>query len=130
MYKAFFCLGDYDRLFEYWKGFYLSLWEEYELTELFEKVFREGGWIAFNEEAIKFNEEIWAKDGNQIPWSQAFHYINVGKYDKAVDYLELAYENNNRDSNLPYLSGKSQFDKLKGNQRYLELLMKMNLPVD
>jgi len=130
LFKAYTCLGDYDRLFEYWKGFYLTLWEEYELTELFEKVFREDGWIAYLEEAIRVNEEVWAKDGHLIPWVQAENYLNMGKYDRAVDYFEIYYETNDRDPNLPYISCKSMYDRLKGNPRYLELLKKMNLLID
>ena len=42
----------------------------------------------------------------------------------------MVYENNNHAPNLPYISAKSTYDKMKGNQRYLELLKKMNLPVD
>ena len=57
-------------------------------------------------------------------------YFNLGKYDKAMDYLERMYEANPNNPNLPYFSAKDTYDKMKGNQRYLELLKKMNLPID
>ena len=123
------CLGDYDKVFEMWKEMDYPLWEEYGVAELFEKVFQERGWIAVTEEAIRVNEEVWAKDGYLIPSSQAIKYFTVGKYDKVMDYYEMVYENNNHDPNLPYISAKSTYDKMKGNQRYLALLKKMNLPV-
>jgi len=130
LYKAYICLGDYDQVFEYWKGLDFTLWEEYELTDFFEKVFREGGLSSYLEEAIKINEEEWAKNGQLVPWRQAENYFYAGKYDQAMDYYEIVYENNMHDPKLPYISCKSMYDRLKGNPRYLELLKKINLPVD
>ena len=123
------CLGDYDKVFEMWREGKYPLWEEYGVAELFEKAFQERGWIAVTEEAISVYEEAWAKDGLMHIWSQAGRYVTVGKYDKAMDYFEFVYETNNHAPNLPYISAKSYYDKMKGNQRYLALLKKMNLPV-
>jgi hypothetical protein len=47
-----------------------------------------------------------------------------------MDCYEQIYENNNYDPNLPYISIKSTYDKMKDNPRYIALLKKMNLPVD
>ena len=129
LWPAYECLGNYQAAFEIWKGINYQIWEEYGVAELFEKVFQERGWIAVTEEAIRVNEEVWAKDGHLIPSSQAIKYFTVGKYDKAMDYYEMAYENNNHAPNLPYISCKSTYDRMKGNPRYLALLEKMNLPV-
>ena len=57
-------------------------------------------------------------------------YLTIGEYDKAMDYLEIIYEDNNRNPTLPYLSAKNEYDKMKGNPRYIELLKKMNLPIN
>jgi tetratricopeptide (TPR) repeat protein len=130
LYNVYECLGDHKRLFEVWKEMNYALWEEYGVAELLEKVFHEHGWIAVTEEAIRINEEVWAKDGHLIPMNQAEKYFTVGKYNKAMDYYEIAYENNNHDPNLPYISVKSIYDKLKDNPRYIALLKKMNLPVE
>jgi tetratricopeptide (TPR) repeat protein len=124
------CLGDYDRVFEIWKGYNLPFLEEFGIAELLEKVFQERGWIAVMEEVIRVNEEAWAKDGHQIPMRQAGNYFTVGKYNKAMDYYEMVYENNNHDPSLPFISAKSRYNKMKDNQRYLELLKKMNLPIN
>jgi len=129
LWSAYECAGDYENAFEKWKEMNFAIWEEYGVTELFEKVFQEHGWRAVMEEAIRVNEEVWAKDGHLIPAAQAYKYFTVGKYDKAMDYYEMTYENNNHAPNLPYISCKSTYDRMKGNPRYLVLLKKMNLPV-
>lgn len=123
------CSGDYDKLFERWKHLNIGLWEKFGVTETFEKVFREQGWIAVQKEAIRVNEEVWAKLGLLDPFSQAERYVTVGEYERAMDYFEEIFENT-RNPNLPYLSCKPVFYKMKGNSRYLKLLEKMNLPVE
>ena len=122
------CLGEYDKAFEAWKGRVYPLWNEYGVAESFEKAFREHGWIAFIEELIRADEEVWKKDGHMHLWSQAGRYVTVGKYEKAMDIYETFYNNNNHYTRLPELSAKSVYEKMKGNQRYLALLEKLNLP--
>lgn len=46
-----------------------------------------------------------------------------------MDYFEKVYENHN--PNMPYVSLQSlQYDQLKDNPRYIELLRKLKLPMD
>jgi tetratricopeptide (TPR) repeat protein len=123
------CLEEYDKAFELWKQKNFQLWEEYGVTQRYENTYREHGWQAVQEEAIRINEEIYAKDGKVHLPSQANRYISAGKYNKAMDCYEQIYENNNYDPNLPYISIKSTYDKMKDNPRYIALLKKMNLPV-
>ena len=52
----------------------------------------------------------------------------IGKYDQALEYFDKAYEIHS--PNIPYISTISNYDKMKDNHRYIELLKKMNLPVD
>ena len=127
--EIYVCLGEYDKAFDFWKGLNYSVWEETGVAELFERVYQERGWIAVQKEAIRVNEEVWAKDGRIDEWSQAGRYVTVGDYDKAMDYYEAFYDKNNRFTRLPELSAKSVYDKMKGNERYLALLEKLNLPV-
>ena len=99
-------------------------------VELLEEVFYEHGWIAFIQELTKLHEEAVAK-GIQV--SAEFFievYFDLGKYDKAMDYLEKISEENNHHPRLPYQSSKNVYDKMKGNPRYIELLKKMNLPIN
>ena len=56
-------------------------------------------------------------------------FLRISNITKALDYFEQAYEIH--DQNLPYMK---LFDKpypeLKNVPRYIELLKKMNLPVE
>lgn len=124
------CLGDYEKAFEEWKKINYDRWETLTDVELLEEVFYEHGFIAYNQELARIYEEAMANEIHVNPWFVYFKYFNLGKYDKAMDYLEIIYEDNNRDPNLPYLSAKSTYDKMKGNPRYIELLRKMNLPIN
>ena len=122
------CIGDYDKAFEVWKEMNISLWEEYEVTETLEEVYQKQGWIAVTNEAIRINEEVWAKDGRMVEVGQAAKYLKVKKYDEAVALYEKLYESH--DPNLPYISQKTTYDQLKHHPGYLKLLKKMNLPVE
>jgi len=124
------CLGDYEKEFEEWKKINYDRWEKLVDVVLLEEVFHEQGWNAFIQELARIYEEAIANDIQVSPWYVFGKYFILGKYDKAMDYLEIFYEENNHYPNLPYLSANSKFNKLKGNPRYLELLKKMNLPVN
>ncbi|MBT8180319.1 MAG: hypothetical protein KJO53_01890 [Eudoraea sp.] len=122
------CVGDYDKAFEVWKEINFARWEEYEVTETFEEVFQKQGWLAVIKEAIRINEEVWAKDGHMDELSQAGRYLRLKKYDEAVALFEKEYESHN--PNLPYISQRRTYDQLKHHPGYLKLLKKMNLPVE
>ena len=125
------CLGEYDKVFDMWKQTNIKLWEEYELTEHYEKTFQEHGWIGVMKENIKFIEEVLTKKRPLHPENEYFmgqKYVTVGNYDKAMDTFEKVYEIH--DPGLPYISTPSYYKIMKGNSRYIALLKKMNLPVD
>jgi len=124
------CAEEYDKAFKIRRQRNYALWEEYKVTALLEKVFHDQGWLAFIEEEIRINEEVFAKDGRMGFLKQARRYMALGKYDKAMDYFEKSLEKEIRDPNLPYISKKPTYHKMKDNPRYIELLKKMNLPVD
>jgi tetratricopeptide (TPR) repeat protein len=133
LFEASICIGDFQTAFDFMKEENLELWEKYELTEYFEQVFLDKGWPAFLDEFIQFKEEELSDKENTPMLSLhnlpiANLYVMAGNYDKALDYYEKAYEVHS--PNLPYISVKSNFDKMRDNPRYLELLKKMNLPVD
>ena len=123
------CMGDYEKAFEEWKKINYARWETITDAELLVNVFYEQGFLAFNQELARIYEDLMAKDIPVSPWLVYLKYFNLGKYDKAMDYLEIYYEDNPHNPALPYLSTKSTYDKMKGNPRYIELLRKMNLPV-
>jgi hypothetical protein len=50
------------------------------------------------------------------------------KYDQALDWLERGYEFH--DPNMPYITTVfANIEPLKDNPRFIELLMKMKLPL-
>ena len=125
------CLGDYEKAFEDWKESNYDRWEMMGGdVEVLEEVFHEQGWIAFIQELTKLHEEAVAKGVQVSPWFFYTSYLTIGEYDKAMDYLVIIYEENNRNPDLPYVSVKAIYNKMKGNPRYIELLKKMNLPIN
>ena len=125
------CLGDYEKAFEEWKE---KNYDRLEMmggdVELLEEVFYKHGWIAFNQELARIYEGAMANEIQDPPWFFFASYLTIGEYDKAMDYLEIIYEDNNHNPALPYQSTKFVYDKMKGNPRYIELLKKMNLPIN
>ena len=116
-------------MFEIWKQDNYKLWEEYGITEHIEIVFREKGWLSFQKELIRIHEELYVEDGQLLyPAGLAEKYFNIGKYDKKLDFSEKMYENHN--PNLPYISTQKNYKLMKDNPRYIELLRKMDLPLD
>ncbi len=58
----------------------------------------------------------------------AQHYLYAGDYDRAMDWLEKAFEV--RDPNLPYIALCPIFDPLRSDPRFQDLLRRMNLPTN
>lgn len=121
-------MGNYEEAFKYVKEFQLPLWEKYNVTELLERTYRDEGWIAYLKEAIRINEEVWIQDGFSDPLTLGDLYFDIDNYDKAFDYYEQALDMHSL--NLPYHSSSYYYNKLKDHPRYIELLKKMNLPID
>ena len=59
-------------------------------------------------------------------WVIAKAYLDLGERDKAFAELNKAYEN--RISSLCWLKVEPQFDPLRSDPRYQELLRKMRFP--
>ena len=126
--QASACIGDYQQAFGVIKDINITKWEKYNQTENLENTFNENGWLAFQEELITFYEERGLINTLRDEMDQAFRYIEVKQYDKAMDYFERAFEL--RSPNLPTISRNITYDRMKNNPRYIELLKKMNLPID
>jgi tetratricopeptide (TPR) repeat protein len=125
---ASICIGDFQRAFNTLKKLNSVLWEKYNKTNDFEKIFKERGWIALQEETVKFYEETGLNYNHREVREQALRYIAVKKYNKALDLFEKAYEAH--DPTLPTISDNAIFNELKENPRYIDLLKGMNLPVE
>ena len=129
LWGALECAGEFDRVFEMWKEMNIKMWEEYGLTEKYEKIFQEYGWIAVNKEAIRVTEELLVNTVYYDSTSLFYKYMLVGEHNKAMDFLEKWYEKDKYSPMMPYSSVKSTYNKMKDNPRYIELLKKMNLPL-
>jgi len=66
--------------------------------------------------------------GKLQPVDKVFIYTGLGEYDKAVDWLEKAYEE--KDSYVAYIAVFPEFDPLRTHPRFRALVKKMNLPAE
>jgi serine/threonine-protein kinase len=62
------------------------------------------------------------------PWAILYQYLYAGDYDRAMDWLEKAFEV--RDPNQPYITLCPTFDPLRDDPRFQDLLRRMNLPTN
>jgi hypothetical protein len=62
------------------------------------------------------------------PMGIAPKYLYAGDYDRAIDWLETAYEVHS--ANVPYISFDPRYDPLRSNPRFQDLLRRMNLPTN
>lgn len=117
---------NYEKWFELWKK-QPGLDDETILK--FENILRNKGYHAVVEELIKQLEEILT-EGGRVPFMNLGNLYNqLGRYEKAIDYWEKAYEEHN--PNAPYLSMYTVKNKALNDQpRYIELIKKMNLPLE
>jgi tetratricopeptide (TPR) repeat protein len=69
---------------------------------------------------VEQSKTTWVK-----PTLIAVHYTQAGNKDKAIDWLEKAFQEH--DPNLPYLLNPI-YDSLRNDPRFKDLLRKLNLP--
>ena len=123
---AYLETGDTLKWYERWKRG--LLWTDDEYLASLDSIFQEYGYLAVIEERIRVKEDVYNSGGRISFQGQAKRYLTVGKYDKAMDYLEKSYERH--DGGLAYVSLLVFFHpELKYNPRYIALLKKMNLPL-
>jgi tetratricopeptide (TPR) repeat protein len=128
LYFAYQRLGNYEEWFKLVKERSFSVYEQYGVAELLEKIFHEQGYFAFMEEAIRIHEEVLPKDHIMYEIDQAERYSEVKNFEKALDCYEKCYEDHYWE--LAYIYGfHKQYPELKDNPRYIALLKKMNLPL-
>ena len=76
--------------------------------------------ISYNKVAeLRFKTSYWS------PWDIAETYAMAGENDKAIKWLQKAFEVH--DPDLPYLL-MPIFDNLREDPRFQEIARKMNLP--
>ena len=57
--------------------------------------------------------------------SIAVIYLGLGEYEKAIDWLETAYDE--RNTYLPYTRTLQEFDPIRDHPRFVALMKKMGL---
>ena len=119
-------LGDTARWYEIWKqGLW---WTTPVYLDSLDRVFREQGRLAVIRDRIRINEEVLASGGVISFSGQAERYLDIGDFDKAMDYYELALEGGDKGF-LSYMSlDYLFFPELQNNPRYLAILDRMKLP--
>jgi serine/threonine protein kinase/lipoprotein NlpI len=70
-------------------------------------------------------KELIASHANEGAYQVAQAYAYRGEADKAMDWLDRAYQQH--DSGMPYLKSDGRFKSLHQNPRYIDLLKKMGL---
>jgi tetratricopeptide (TPR) repeat protein len=119
--------GNYEKWFEIWYNKVEGIWNE-EGREAVLNVFREKGHIAGIEEMFKMNEK-YGVDCFMTESLKSQRYIYLKNYDKAIEHLEKAYEMHA--ISAAYMGIRfTNYDQLKGDPRYIELLKKMKLPLE
>jgi TolB-like protein/DNA-binding winged helix-turn-helix (wHTH) protein/Flp pilus assembly protein TadD len=81
-------------------------------------------------EAKRILEELKQPSGRSYvdPWAIALVYAGLGEKDRAMEWLEKAYRN--RDHDMAYCKVWPQFDPLRSDPRFQDLLRRMNFPPD
>jgi TolB-like protein/tetratricopeptide (TPR) repeat protein len=116
----------YEEALEIWKRSYEAR-DDQEAEDALARGYEEGGYSG----ALSSVAELLIERSRTTfvtPWQIGTLYTRAGKKDKALQWLEKAFEA--RDGNLIYLSVDPIFDYLRSDPRFQDLLRKMNLPVD
>ncbi len=118
--------GMYAKAINVWKASYDAK-NDLEAVEVLAKGHTEGGYHkALEDLAVLL---INRSDSTYVtPWQIATLYTRAGQKDKALIWLEKAFDQH--DGNMTYIGIDPIFDILKGDSRFSNLLKKMNLPVN
>lgn len=120
---AFFC-REYDKVIEAAKFIMPARGISFEEVE---RIYKEQGFIPAYEEVLRQSEEL-AQNNFYIPIEMAIRYMWVNQPDKALEWIEKAFEIH--DPNMAYITtGMYNFEPLLSNPRFIDIIKKMNLPL-
>ena len=97
-----------------------------ELLRALERGFQEAGYQGAQMRTADLLADRYEKQGGRAT-KIAQRYFRAGDHDLAIEWFEKAYENH--EPNLPYI-GRPYWGPLRSDSRFVDLLRKMNLPVD
>jgi len=82
------------------------------------------------DKALRIIDQFYQKSKHSYigPGYFALIYIGLGEYERAMDFLERAYEPENRYLLLPFIKVAQEFDPLRSKHRFQVLMKKMNFP--
>jgi hypothetical protein len=98
-----------------------------ERVAAFERGLAEGGYEGAQRGIADVLAARFEKSQYQIAVGVALRYLDAGDNDRAVDWLQKAYDNH--DSELPYINSPP-WDRLRDDPRYQALLRRIGLPLD
>jgi TolB-like protein/Tfp pilus assembly protein PilF len=102
--------------------------DDAEITAALDDGFEKAGYKGVYRAVADLMAERYGKQDQDIgPMGIADTYRVAGEYDLAIDWLEKAYDEH---AIMMTSIGGSDWDPLRSNPRFQELLRKMNLPVD
>ena len=101
-----------------------------ERAAAFDQGLAEGGYEGAQRGVADVLASRYGKTGRWVFRSGgiARRYVDAGDYEKAIDWLEKAYED--RDPNMPYIGKPTYWDAMHTYPRYRDLIRKMGLPLD
>ena len=111
--------GDYANAIEEMAR-YFELRGQPQNAALVRETFAKSGWNGYLRLVIAENSPLQERN-----WVKAKAYVELGEKDKAFAELNNAYENH--ESTLSWLKVEPQWDPLRSDPRYQELLRKMGL---
>ncbi len=97
-----------------------------ELVGAFEQGLAEAGYEGAQRRIAGLLAARYEKSGRGRMPSIARHYFYAGDYDRAIEWLEKAYEVH--DPGLPYVGFSPIYDPLRSDPRFQDLLRRMNFP--
>jgi tetratricopeptide (TPR) repeat protein len=95
-----------------------------ELVAAFEQGLVEAGYEGAHRRVADLMAARYEKSGDTR--DIAHWYLFAGDYSRSIDWLEKDFEV--RNPNLPYVGFQSHWDPLRSDQRFQDLLRRMNLP--
>ncbi len=117
-------LERHDQAIEAWGRSYRSLGDD-ETADALERSYQGDGYAAaLVSVAELFIERLPAKEAR--PWQIGTLFTRAGRGEEALQYLELAYEE--QEPNMPSLSVDPIFDFLRDEPRFQDLVDRLGLP--
>jgi tetratricopeptide (TPR) repeat protein len=123
LYWALFMKGKYDEALALDRE---KVAGDRELLEALEQGYVEGGYAGSQKRLADVRAARFGKPGGISAWNLANAYLYAGDRDRAIEWLEKAYEE--RDGNMPYIR-LPIWDSMRSDPRFQDLLRRMGLPV-